>query len=450
MIRMLRLRSVIYRQLSRRLNMNLLISIGTITILLITTGCNRTEINDSIVAIQIQDRNGLTETISTPERLENYNQIDFMTAQPYKKILRIYRNKGKSHSKITTYHPNGGIWQYLEAEELRAHGAYKEWFANGHQRIEARVIGGTADVAQGAQSDWLFHGISRVWDEQGRLVAELPYNQGVLDGISLYYFPTGTIEKELPYQNHILEGTSIEYYPNGEIRAKTSYKQGNKEGLSAGYFQNRQIAWEEEYRDNLILKGSYYNTKGELLSKVDEGSGFRALFDGDTLSYLIQIQQGFAEGGVKQFTNKGDLQAIYYIKNGKKYGTETIYYLPQERGDHSSKTALQPKLSINWEDNCVHGSVKTWYNNGQLQSQRDFCRNKKMGPSLSWYRDGSLMLVEEYDEDKLLKGQYYKKNGLDSISSVINGSGIATLYDENGVFLRKVSYIKGDSVDPND
>ncbi len=414
--------------------------------LLLGASCYK-ESKDTIVAIQIQDRNGLIETISTPDRLENYERMDFLTSQPYKKILRIYRNQGKNYSKITTYHPNGTVWQYLEAEELRAKGAYREWFANGQQRIEAVVIGGSADVSPGAQKDWLFHGTSFVWDDQGHLIAALPYNQGSLHGISVYYFPSGTIEKEWPYQNHVLEGIAVEYHPNGQVRSKISYKQGYKDGISRGYFQNGQTAWEEMYKDNLILQGTYYNPKGELMSEIEDGSGFRALFEGDHLSYLIQVQQGFAEGGVKQFTNKGELQGVYYIKNGKKYGTETIYYLPSEQ-EESLKGTLQPKVAINWEDNNVHGSVKTWYINGQLQSQKDFCRNKKMGPSIAWYRDGSLMLVEEYEEDKLMKGIYYKKNGLDSISSVIQGNGLATLYDENGVFLRKVPYIKGEAVDP--
>ena len=182
---------------------------------------------------------------------------------------------------------------------------------------------------------------------------------------------------------------------------------------------------------------------------MEEGDGFRAIFDGDHLSILIQIQQGFAEGGVKVFSNKGELQSIYYIKNGKKIGTETVYFSLNERKDGNQQVPL-PKLSINWEDNTIHGPVKTWYNHGQLQSQRDFCHNKKTGPSLSWYKDGSLMLVEEYEEDKLTKGLYYKKNAMDSISSVINGSGIAMLYDENGIFLRKTSYIKGEAIEDND
>ena len=66
---------------------------------------------DPLVAIQIQDRNGFTETISTPERLENYSKVDFLSSQPFKKVLRVYKSEGKNHSVITTYHPNGSIAQ---------------------------------------------------------------------------------------------------------------------------------------------------------------------------------------------------------------------------------------------------------------------------------------------------------------------------------------------------
>ena len=58
------------------------------------------------------------------------------------------------------------------------------------------------------------------------------------------------------------------------------------------------------------------------------------------------------------------------------------------------------------------------------------------------------MLVEEYEEDRLIKGQYYKKNGRDPVSMVFNGNGTAMLYDERGVFLKKVTYVKGEIVSP--
>jgi len=416
---------------------------------LFLASCGHIDTTNTIVAIQIQDRNGLTETISSPERLKNYDETDFLDPQPYKKVLRIYRGQGKNNSKITTYHPNGVVWQYLEAEELRAFGSYREWHPNGQLHIEATVIGGTADVSPNAQKDWLFHGVSQVFSEQGLLIASMPYRQGMLEGVSSYFYASGELEKELPYRGHALEGVAIEYYPGLQIHSKTTYVQGEKTGPSVGYFKNQQLAWTEEYRDNLLINGAYYRPGSELISTVENGSGLRALFDGDYLAYLVQVQQGFIEGKVKQFSKQGELYSSYFVKNGKKTGTETVYFLKQEMEGVESK-GLQPKMTINWAGHSVHGPVKTWYNTGQMQSQKDFCHNKKMGPSMGWYRNGSLMLVEEYEEDRLVKGHYYKKNALDAVSSVINGNGLVTLYDENGVFLRKTPYLKGDPVDSSE
>jgi antitoxin component YwqK of YwqJK toxin-antitoxin module len=415
-------------------------------LLLIAASCYRSGVEDPLVAIQIQDRNGLTETVSSPDRLATYGAIDFLSSQPYKKILRVYKQNGKSHSKITTYHPNGHVWQYLEAEELRAHGAYREWHPNGQLKLEAKVIGGTADVTAGTQWDWLFDGISQVWDDQGRLLATIPYRQGILEGKSVYYYPSNQIEKELTYRANLQEGESAEYYRSGKLRSKTSYQQGEKQGLSLGYFEDGQSTWIEEFREGLLLQGAYYDPKGKQLAEVVDGMGFQAILTGDVLTELVQIFQGMAEGGVKQFAPNGEVQGTYHIKNGMKHGEETAYYLSHEQSN--KKTDLLLKLSMNWDRNAIQGPVKTWYNNGQLQSQRDYARNKRNGASLAWYREGSLMMIEEYEDDRLIKGQYYKKNGQDPVSTIFNGNGIATLYDENGIFIRKITYAKSDPVDP--
>ena len=129
-----------------------------------------------------------------------------------------------------------------------------------------------------------------------------------------------------------------------------------------------------------------------------------------------------------------------------KQGEEVSYFLSREREGTGEDPF--PKFSVSWDHDTIHGTVKTWYNSGQLQSQREYSRNKKNGASLSWYRNGALMLIEEYEEGRLIKGQYYKKNGKDPVSAVYNGSGTATLYDENGIFLTKVTYAKGDPIDP--
>ncbi len=417
-------------------------------VLLAITGCHPSYNSQEspLAAIQIQDRNGLTETISSPDRLSAYESVDFLISQPYKKVLRVYRKDGRNQSKITTYHPNGSIWQYLEAEEMRAHGAYREWYSNGQMKLDSNVIGGVADVSAGSQQDWLFDGVSRVWNEKGSLIAEIPYENGQLEGISKYYYPDGTIQKKLPFVQNLLSGEGVEFYPSGAIKSKIHYQKDLKEGSNIGYFPSGQIAYQEDCSEGLIRNGAYYDPKGALFSEVENGGGFQANFDGETLTSLVEYRLGRPEGRVQAYNPKGEMQSVYHLKGGLKQGEEIHYFLPSE----TNGKATVSKLSINWFENSIHGTVKTWYENSQLQSQREYCRNVKLGPSLGWYRDGSLMLVEEYDEDRLVKGQYYKKNQRDPISAISNGSGIATLYDGDGIFLRKITYLKGKPADPED
>jgi antitoxin component YwqK of YwqJK toxin-antitoxin module len=413
---------------------------------LAAAGCNRTPY-DSLIVIQIQDRNGLVETISTPDRIANYEAVDFLSPQPYKKVLRSFKKEGKNHSKVTTYHPNGMIAQYLEAEEMRAHGAFREWFPNGQLKIEAYVIGGTADVTGGAQQDWLFEETSRVWDDQGRPVAEISYKKGELEGPSVYYFPTGGIEKQLPFVKNELEGEALEFTADGQIKSRTHYKKGLKEGTHISFFDNAQAAMVEDYTEGLLRKGTYYNPEGKQISEVDNGGGFQALFEKNALT-LVEFRMGKPNGWVKKYTPTGELHRSYILKNGKKHGEEVEFYLASEIDQPSDKPL--PKLSVNWNENAIHGFVKTWYNNGMRQSEREYCRNQKQGPALAWYRDGALMLVEEYEKDNLIKGQYYKINNKEPVSTIVNGNGTASLYDETGSFIRKIVYSKGKPVDLED
>ncbi len=413
-------------------------------LLVLCFGCHHSSQVETLSFIQIQDRNGLSETISNSDRLLSFETIDFFSSQPYKKVLRVYKNEGKNHSRITTYHPNGMIHQYLEAAEMRANGAYREWFANGQQRVEAHVVGGTADLAEGTQEDWLFDSLSKVWDEQGNLVATILYDKGVLEGKSTYYFPDGSIEKELFFAKGNLEKETLEYWPNGTLRSKTHYKRGVKEGESVGFFEDGTLAWIEDHSDDRLRTGAYYNPKGDLISEVGNGGGTFARVEKEGTTFT-EYRSGIPDGLVRKLNAQGELQKSFFIKRGIKQGEEIDYFLPSEV--EAGVQIPAPRLSIFWNDNRIHGPVKTWYNNRQLQSQREFCRNQKTGPALAWYRDGSLMLYEEYEEDRLLKGQYYKIQRKEPVSSVVNGNGLVTLFDEVGNFVRKINYLNGKPID---
>jgi antitoxin component YwqK of YwqJK toxin-antitoxin module len=411
-------------------------------LLCLLCACHPTKPEEDLVLIQIQDRNGLSETISTPDRLVTFSKVDFLTSQPYKKVLRVYRKEGKNRSIITTYHPNGTTWQMLEAKEMRAFGAFREWFASGRKKIEATLIGGGADLTPGAQESWLFDGPASVWDEEGHLIASMLYEKGSLMGNSVYYYPSGVVEKEIPYANDHIEGEAREFWEEGQIKTKTVYRGGLKEGDSLCFWPDGSLCWEEKYAEGRLKTGRYWSLSKELVSEVNEGTGFQAGFQKQRLAQLQEIRSGIVEGQIKTFDASGDLHSIFYLKNGKKQGEEIEYYPKRET------SRLVPKISINWDQDAMHGLVKTWYENGQMQSQRELCRNQQNGTACSWYSDGSIMLMEEYENDQLMRGQYYRKNQREPVSSIFNGTGVATLYDEEGIFLRKVTYSKGKIVDP--
>ena len=404
--------------------------------------CNHSPPAENLVLIQIHDRNGLSETVSSPDRLASHEKIDYLSQQPYKKVIRNFRKEGKTRTILTTYHPNGLIWQLLEAREMRASGSFKEWFPNGTKKIEATVIGGAADLTPSAQESWLFDGPSEVWNESGVLIASIPYEKGALSGTARYYYDNGSLKRETPFVRNSIEGIEVEFWEDGiSPKSKTHYHESMKDGSSLAFWPNASLCHEEEYQSGFLKNGRYWNRESEEISNVVDGNGFAAIVENSSLRELREIQNGIPEGVVKIFAPSGQLQTLYHWKNGKKQGEE-IQYFP--------KSPLQPRISLDWDQDIIHGVVKTWYANGQLQSQRDICRNKRSGMSCAWYKNGALMLLEEYENDKLVEGKYYRKKEQTPISTVTHGNGLATIFDEEGVFLHKVIYSKGKAIDPED
>lgn len=416
--------------------------ISLIAVFFLLTSCVRKgPSNESqlIVSMQVVDRNGFAETMSNKDRLKAFQKVDFTTPQPYAKVLRVYgRNlEGQSTSKITSYHENGHIFQYLEVTDGRAHGCYRQWHPNGKLHIEAFIIEGIPDIHDLAQSSWVFDGTSLVFDKEGNCTAKILYEKGLLYGTSEYYFPDGSLKKILPYEQGQLEGITKCFNPKGILIEEILYKKDEKQGRAVTYWNEDQLRYEEEYDLGKLINGLYYDKNGHCIAKVVNKKGEKAEFKEDHLYSLTQYENAVPEGLVQIFHPNQVLYRSYFIKNGKKQGEELEYY-PAEPGE-----ALRLKLSLHWEDDQLQGQVKTWYPNGQIESQRELSHNKKQGLCFAWYKNGDLMLVEEYELDQLLKGSYYKKGDKKLVSKIEGGKGVATLYSPDGFFLRKISYEKG-------
>lgn len=418
---------------------NRLLPLLLLCILCACSSRNNSDKSDSVVSMQIIDRNGFTETISNKERISSFDTTDFLTPQPYQKVLRVFgRNaEGQSTSKITSYHENGSLWQYLEVTDGRAHGLYREWFASGKKKIEAHLIEGVADIHDLAQATWVFEGECNVWDEQENPVAEFHYEKGLLHADARYYFPNGKLMKNIPYTQGEIDGIAQTFDQEGNLIEEIPYQKGEKNGTALCYWGPDRLLSTETFEKGRLFKAAYFDAKGVRVAEVNAGTGKQAQFKDDSLYALYSIANGLVEGEMQFFYPNGALQCSYMIKEDKKHGGEWEYY-PSE-----NTTSPQPRLHLNWNHDAIQGHAKTWYENGQMESQREIHNNKKQGSAYAWYKNGDVMLIEEYENDLLVKGVYYKKGDKKPVSKIDAGKGTATLYSGEGIFVRKATYEKG-------
>ncbi|PCI94350.1 hypothetical protein COB11_03910, partial [Candidatus Aerophobetes bacterium] len=408
------------------------------------TACSRNAENKNpkMICLQLIDRNGFNETIGSKDRLDLYKNTDFLEPQPYIKVVRIFQRnaKGKVLSAVTSYHENGEIAQYLEVESGRAHGIYKEWHPNGLQKVLAHVIEGLGDVSEDAMASWVFDNECIAFDEKGKMIAKIIYAKGELSKEALYYYPDGTLKKKVPFHKDEIHGEEVLFNEEGEMVGSIHFKKGLKDGVSEYLGSKSCPKFHEEYSEGKLLSGVYYNFDNNVISKVNVGNGLQTLYDEGLLCKQLEFKDGRQAGKVYHYSSNGALHSMYSLKEGEKHGEEWIYYV-------ISSKPKQKKICFNWYEGKLQGRVKSWYPNGNLESERDVYNNKKNGPSTAWYINGNIMLIEEYENDTLVKGLYMKKSNNAPVSSIENGSGIATLYDKDGYFLKKVHYQKGSPIE---
>lgn len=405
---------------------------------LICVGCGLSNGNidpKKITSLNIIDRNGLSETISSAERLKPFENRDFLSPQPYQKVLRVYgkEKNGNVRSCITSYHPNGQPKQYLEAINNRACGVYREWHSNGQLKIEGMVIGGVADLNTKAEQSWLFDGMNTAWNDDGTIVARIPYSKGEINGKALYYHHNGKIWKTLPYENDQLEGFLEVFLEDGSLFQSSEFHKNKRHGLSERFWSNGMVVYKETYENGLLKSGDYFDSCGNKVSEVCGGFGERAVFGKDYLQELQLFKNGTQDGLVRVFDERGGLIQTYSVKDGLRDGEEIDFF----------QNSSQKKLVLNWQAGILNGCVKTWYPDGTLESQKEISMNKKNGLLTAWYPSGALMLVEEYDQDRLVKGEYYREGEKVAISKVENGKGFATLFSSAGNLIQKVYYQDG-------
>ncbi|WP_420808685.1 toxin-antitoxin system YwqK family antitoxin [Chlamydia serpentis] len=391
----------------------------------------------TLTGINIIDRNGLSETICAKEKLKKYAKVNFLSPQPYQKVMRMYKNKrGDSVSCLTAYHTNGQIKQYLECLNNRAYGRYREWHINGKIKIQAEIIGGIADLHPSAESGWLFDQTTFAYNDEGALEAAIRYEKGLLEGSSIYYHTNGKVWKECSYHKGVPHGLFLTYTSSGKLLKKQNYHCGRQHGSSLRYNEESEdiLAW-EEYSEGRLVQAEYLDPQTqEIYAFIKDGAGTRAIYGKYAVIETQTFYQGEPQGKVTRFDNSGkNIIQTYYLVQGCKQGEEFFFY--PDTG--------KPKLLLNWHEGILQGIVKTWYPCGTLESCKELVNNKKSGLFTVYYPEGQIMVTEEYDNDLLIKGEYFRPGDRHPYSKVERGCGTAVFFSSSGTVTKKIPYQDG-------
>jgi antitoxin component YwqK of YwqJK toxin-antitoxin module len=409
--------------------------VGTV-LLVLSLGCVRVrdEPLQTLTTVVLQDRNGFSETISQPDRLDRLRTQDFTSNQPYQKVIRVYERQpdGSIPSVLTTYYSNGQLHHLLEVVSGRAYGCYQQYYPNGVLRMEAFVVGGVADLTEEAIATWKFDGEARVWTDNGSLLSVIPYRQGELNGLEILYHPSGEPRRETPYRRNQIHGVVRERNAMGLITLESAYVEGRPHGLFTQRSDHGVALAEERWQEGLLIEGSYHlplpQLPGDEQLSVKGGAGWRPAREEQGSWKISQVQGGALEGRVLIVNEMGRLLKCWQERGGQKEGVEEFFDV----------NAGTPRLQVTWSEGSLNGPARSYYPSGELESSWEMVNNQRHGKMISRYPKGEVMLMEEYEHEKLMKGEYYGLGDPMPMSRVTQGNGTATLFQPDGRTLRSI------------
>ena len=245
-----------------------------------------------------------------------------------------------------------------------------------------------------------------------------------------------------PYEDGILHGQKTETYPHSQtIHFLEQYERGrlvkrityNIRGIpeqEALFKTNTHIVithWypsgtpklKEEYKEDLLVNGQYFNLSNEADSRIDQGRGEKMIrnqngdilakerFDNYQLIYtetyypnnmphrIIPYKNGSIHGEKKEFAMTGEPVYVENYSLGKKHGPSTYY--------QSGYKYLE-----SFYINGLKEGMERYYIDGEIIAEEtEYQGGAKHGPSIV-YCDGSAKTVWYFENQKVSKSTYEK------------------------------------------
>lgn len=226
------------------------------------------------------------------------------------------------------------------------------------------------------------------------------YSQGQLDGIVTITFPHSlTIHKEQEYETGKLKSELINYVSGNPKEQIVYLNDGAKEVRT--WYEDGSPKSIEQYDNNLLLVGQYFNYVNEEESRVINKNGVRSLFDemnriatkqkvvdGEvvlstdfydtgTPSAITPYHKEKVHGQRKTFTPQGEPKTIETWVEGRQEGDTVLF-------KNGRKVAVLPYVH-----NKIHGVERRFNEAGKIVEEITWNYGQRHGPTKLYFDDTS-------------------------------------------------------------
>jgi antitoxin component YwqK of YwqJK toxin-antitoxin module len=183
------------------------------------------------------------------------------------------------------------------------------------------------------------NGLLKSYDDDGRLISEINYKNGILEGLSKYYhygYRTGQFKDNFVWEDILKEtgnyingmktGVWKEYREDGTLQWEYTFVDNKREGVTRGWHDNGQLKYEKFWKDGKRLQyGSYitnkvYHENGQLYQTYKyEGSKMvnKEWYENGILGCEINYKDDVKDGLWRFYNENGQLEEESTWENGE-------------------------------------------------------------------------------------------------------------------------------------